>query len=229
MAIRAVFVDAVGTLLTPRAPIGLTYARHARDHGVVADPVAVDLAFRAAMKRPRTLTQSGDGRAYWREIVAESLEVEDEALFEAIYRHYASPRAWWVDTAAVDALAQLARRGIKLGIVSNFDTRLRELYHRMALERLFGVLVVSAEVEVEKPDPWIFRIACRAAGVAPHEAVHVGDDPLKDVEGASSAGLYGLLHDEDADWKRLPATITRLERYAGTARQTGRGGVVFGT
>jgi putative hydrolase of the HAD superfamily len=222
--VRAVFVDASGTLLKPRAPIGVTYAHAALRHGHALDPVAVQVAFREALRRPRAHTQAGDGRAFWREIVAESTGVADEGLFEALYQHYASPRAWWIDTVAIDALTQLARRGIRLGVISNFDLRLREIWHRMALDRLLGVLVCSAEVELEKPDPEIFRLACRVAGVMPHEAVHIGDDPVNDVEGASRAGLYGMLHADEDDWRALPATIARLGRYAGRP-----GGTVFGT
>ncbi len=210
MTVRAVFVDAAGTLLKPREPVGVTYARAARTHGHDADPVDVEARFRVAMRTRRGTAQSGDGRAFWAGVVEESVGTGDPVLFEALYAHYATPKAWWIDVDALGALTTLARRGIRLGIVSNWDTRLRTLYHRMALERLFGVLACSAELGVEKPDPWIFVHACRLAGVAPHEAVHLGDDPDADVDGATAAGLTGLLHDDDDDWRTLPARVARL-------------------
>jgi putative hydrolase of the HAD superfamily len=210
VSVRAVFVDAVGTLLHTREPIGVTYARAARAHGHEAHPVEVEARFRAALRAPRAVRQEGDGRAYWSEIVRESVGVDDPALFEHLYAWYASPRAWWLDRDALLALARVGRMGMQLGIVSNFDTRLRTLYHRFALERMFSVLVCSAEVEVEKPDPWIFRIACRCAGVLPSEAVHVGDDATRDVEGARAAGLAAI-HSEDEDtWRTLPERVARL-------------------
>jgi REG-2-like HAD superfamily hydrolase len=234
--VRALFVDAVGTLLKPRAPVALTYAQFARKHGHEADPARVQVAFRAALRArrpspdmceaptPPPPLQAGDGRAFWREVVAESLSVRDEALFEDLYLHYASPKAWWIPRDALEALGTLSRQGVRLAIVSNFDTRLREVYQRLALDRLFSALICSAEVEVEKPHPEIFRTACRVVGIEPHEAVHLGDDPLADLEGASRAGLYGLLHEDDDAWRTLPATIARLRRYAGRP-----GGTVFGT
>ena len=219
MQVRAVFVDAAGTLLKTREPVGVTYARAARARGHAAHPVAVETRFRAALKAARGRTQEGDGRAYWQDIVRESVGVDDPGLFEELYQHYALPRAWWVDTDALDALGKVARKGIRIAIVSNWDTRLRTLYANMALERLFSALVCSAEVGVEKPDPRIFRIACQVVGVQPHEAVHVGDDPTADVEGATRAGLVGLLHDDDEDWRRLPERIERLSRpWFGFAR-----------
>ena len=50
-------------------------------------------------------------------------------------------------------------------------------------------------VGVEKPDPEIFRIALRRAGVEAAEAVHVGDLYAVDVVGARRAGLEPVLLD----------------------------------
>lgn len=217
MKLRAVFVDAVGTLMRPREPVGMTYARYARTHGLRLDPAVVDARFRAAL-REAAGSQEGDGRRYWRPVVEAALGTADPALFEFIYQHYAQPRAWWVDLDALRTLGAIARTGVRLGIISNFDTRLRDLWARLALDRMFSVLVCSAEVEVEKPDPWIFHLACRAAGVAPREALHIGDDPLRDVEGASRAGLVGLLYDDDAGWGAIGEQVRVLRRGAGLYR-----------
>jgi putative hydrolase of the HAD superfamily len=210
MKVRAVFVDAVGTLLHTREPVGVTYARAARARGHKANPVRIEARFRAALRAQRHLKQEGDGRAYWANIVRDSVGVDDPELFESLHAWYAQPRAWWVDRDALVALAATARQGARLAIVSNFDTRLRMLYHRFALDRLFSALVCSAEVGVEKPDPWIFHLACRCVGVAPEEAVHVGDDEERDVHGARAAGLTAV-HLEDSDvWSTLPERIARL-------------------
>lgn len=212
MDVKALFVDAAGTLLRPREPVGVTYARHARALGHDADPVEVQHRFLAAMREERPERQRGDGRAYWARIVTESVGVEDPELLEDLYAWYANPRAWWIDVEALDVLGRIARKGIRLGIVSNWDLRLRTLYQRLALERMFTVLACSAELGVEKPDPMIFRIACRAAGVQPREAVHVGDDPVRDVEGATRAGLVGLLYDDEEGWLGLPDRLAVLRR-----------------
>lgn len=212
MDVKALFVDAANTLLKPREPVGLTYAREARRHGVDADPVVVEQRFRAALAARRGQPQAGDGRAYWAGVVDEAVGAEIPALDEALYQHYAHPRAWWVDIEALRTLGAFARRGTRLGIVSNFDTRLRTLYNRYALDRMFPILVCSAEVEVEKPDPAIFAIACTCAGVSPRDAVHVGDDPEADVAGANRAGLVGLLYDDETGWPGVAGQVARLGR-----------------
>lgn len=215
MAVKAVFVDAGGTLLRLREPVGVTYARAARARGHASEPVGTEVRFRAAMQRFAGKLQEGDGREYWRPIVTEATGTDDPALFEALYDWYAQPRAWWVDTDALRVLGLLSRQGIRLGILSNWDTRLRALYHRFALDRLFPYLICSAEVECAKPDPAIFQIACRVAGVSPRESVHVGDHPSNDVAGASRAGMVGLLFDDDRGWPGFESEIAVLRRGAG--------------
>ena len=212
MHVKALFVDAAGTLLRPREPIGVTYARFARQRGHTADPVQIEHRWRAAMKAGSGQRQVGDGRLYWSRVVAESVGVEDERLFEDLYEWYATPKAWWIDTEALVVLGRIARQGVRLGIISNWDRRLRTLYQRFALERMFSVLICSAEHGVEKPDPWIFRIACRTAGVSPRQAIHIGDDAEKDVAGANRAGLLGMLYDDDEGWAGLPDRIAILRR-----------------
>ena len=66
--------------------------------------------------------------------------------------------------------------GMKLAIVSNFDTRLRPILQQLGLEQLFDSILISAEIGVEKPNPTIFEKACQQLGVLPEETVHVGDD-----------------------------------------------------
>jgi len=46
---------------------------------------------------------------------------------------------------------------------------------------------------VAKPDPAIFRIALRALGASANAVVHVGDDPIADVQGARATGLRAVL------------------------------------
>ena len=83
----------------------------------------------------------------------------------------------------------------RLGLISNFDTWLHEVLDRCALTGWFDVVVVSADVGVQKPDPAIFRLACERLGEEPGSCVYVGDSVLSDVEGAAAAGLRPVLLD----------------------------------
>jgi putative hydrolase of the HAD superfamily len=54
-------------------------------------------------------------------------------------------------------------------------------------------VVTSAEVGAPKPHPRVFERALAIAGVAPSEALHVGDKVDNDVEGAAAAGVRAIL------------------------------------
>ena len=60
---------------------------------------------------------------------------------------------------------------------------------RVGIERHFVHHVCARDHGVAKPDPGIFLAATSLLGVAPHEVLHVGDDPVMDVRGAREAGL----------------------------------------
>ena len=92
-----------------------------------------------------------------------------------------------------EALARLRGAGIRLGIVSNSDGRVEQALTLAGLRDYFDVVVDSGLVGVEKPDPAIFQTALDALGVAPEEALFVGDLYEVDVVGARAAGMEAVL------------------------------------
>jgi HAD superfamily hydrolase (TIGR01549 family) len=93
---------------------------------------------------------------------------------------------------------------MRTAVVSNWDIRLRPLLVGLGAASAFDAIVVSGEELIEKPDPRIFAIACRRLGVAPENALHVGDSPIDDVEGAKGAGCQALLLGRDVkDFEEL--------------------------
>ena len=89
-------------------------------------------------------------------------------------------------------LEALRELGLKLGLVSNaFDPGW--LLHRdlelMGLSERLDFSVFSSEVGRRKPDPAIFERALEALGVAPENALFVGDRLYEDVRGAAEVGM----------------------------------------
>lgn len=85
--------------------------------------------------------------------------------------------------------------GIALAIVTNGSTVAQRAKIDLLGSERFASIVVSGEHGVAKPDPSVFRIALGELGVAPEDAVHVGDDPVSDVAGARAAGIRAVLLD----------------------------------
>ena len=89
---------------------------------------------------------------------------------------------------ASETLRRLRQRGLKLGVVANWDCALPEHLERLGLDGLVDTVVTSARAGVAKPDPAIFELALEELGVDTGRALHVGDEPC-DEEGARAAGL----------------------------------------
>jgi putative hydrolase of the HAD superfamily len=89
-------------------------------------------------------------------------------------------------------LAALRRRGVRTGVVSNFDHRLRPLLDALGLVSLLDVIVLPSDVGAAKPDPRIFEYALEQLGVRAAEAIYVGDDADEDVAAAQRVGLRAV-------------------------------------
>ena len=96
----------------------------------------------------------------------------------------------------VTPAVRLARgTGAGVGVLSNFSYLLPLILEDLGLLHPFDVVVFSAEVGVEKPDPAIFLEALRVAGVEPRNAALIGDTYDEDVLGARSANMKVVLLD----------------------------------
>jgi putative hydrolase of the HAD superfamily len=190
-AVRAVFLDALGTLVELEPP----WPHLAAELGIAQDE-RVRAAFRAEMAYYREHAQEGRDPASLqglRERCAALLskELAREVAVEALMR---SIRFRAFDDAA-PALTELRASGARLVCVSNWDYALPDVLERVGLRPLLDGVVTSAAVGARKPDPRIFREALEVAGCDAGEALHVGDSSEEDVAGASAAGIRALLLD----------------------------------
>lgn len=111
---------------------------------------------------------------------------DDPALAELAFEVFFEARhAVTLYDDVLPGLERLASR-YRLVAVSNGNADV----HRIGLERFFSGSVSARLHGVAKPDPSIFRAACAAAGAAPSQVLHLGDDLDADVAGALAAGLH---------------------------------------
>lgn len=114
-------------------------------------------------------------------------------------------RHLWSSVAegVAESLGRLRQAGLRLGVVSNSDGRVEEALEAAGLLAYFDVVIDSARVGVEKPDPRIFHAALSALNVAPEDALYVGDLYEVDIVGARAAGMAAVLlaaPDAGAGW-----------------------------
>eukprot|EP00850_Spirogloea_muscicola_P012928 SM000085S23278 [mRNA] locus=s85:498523:501181:+ [translate_table: standard] len=197
---KALLLDVGGTLLDPARPVHATYAEIGAKYGVKATPSEIKEGLKRVFAQPPGGAQryEGDGRKFWRHVVELVTGCNDQVYFEELYEYYAQAKAWTVAAGARDSLTLLRDAGVKIAVVSNFDSRLRPLLRELQVYDLFHAVIVSAEVGFDKPSTEMFRIALDELAVAaPELAVHVGDDPVADYQGALEAGLDAWLWQKD--------------------------------
>ena len=100
---------------------------------------------------------------------------------------------WQIFPEVLEVIGALKAHGARVGVLSNAPTNLPTFLEQLGIAPLLDFAVVSATEGFRKPDRRIFDVAVQRAGVAPEEAVHVGDMYLEDVLGARAAGVRPLL------------------------------------
>lgn len=100
----------------------------------------------------------------------------------------------------VPTLHELVKRGYKLGIIANTitETEIPDWMCRDGVADCFQTVILSSKVRLRKPDPAIYLLAARCIGSAPENCAYVGDNPVRDVEGAKAANFGAMVLFEDA-------------------------------
>ena len=210
--LRAVFFDVGNTLLFPYPSVSEVCRQILAEGGHVHDLSAIDdlmpLVDEYYEDRYRTddtfWTDEGETSQVWvgmYSLMCRRLGIEDEAeaIAARVYEAFGEPDRWRAYDDVVPAFERLRDRGLKLGLISNWDSRLARLMDGMGLSALLDTIVSSAEVGLHKPDPRIFELACVRLGVDPSEAAHVGDHHYADIVGAKAVGMLPVLIDRHVD------------------------------
>jgi putative hydrolase of the HAD superfamily len=189
--IRAITFDVGGTLIEPWPSVGHVYAEVAEAHGHPFAPEELNRRFHAAWNAKQNFRHS---RADWAALVQATFgAVQSDKFFPELYDRFASAKVWRVFDDVRPTLLRLKAQGVKLGIISNWDERLRPLLDQLELTPFFDAIVISSEVGYCKPAPEIFREALRLLELPAQQVLHVGDSNDEDVQGASRSGLKAVI------------------------------------
>lgn len=217
--LKAVFIDVGNTLLYEKPSRFEIYAEEARRRGVEVPSHAMRaLMTRVHRELPREIGGAfryteGWFSAYIEHIFHLELGIakgELPALREGLFGRFAAAGTFRPFPGSQELLASLRERGLRLGIISNWSTRLPALLEELGLSKLVDFVLCSALERAEKPDPVLFERALARAGVAPDEALHAGDDLEKDFLGARRAGLRAVLVDHDGTQPDGPPRVRDL-------------------
>jgi len=223
--IKAITLDAAGTLIQVARPIGECYANFANEFEIPVTADQINRQFRILFPRmmPLAFGQCNPAelgrqeRQWWQTLVRNCLGTQGRhknfsKFFEKTYNYYASAEAWRLFPEVISELEKLHLLGLPVSMVSNFDSRLIGILQALGIHQYFRHIHISSQCGFAKPHPGIFSLACEGLGTSPGNTLHIGDNYKLDIEGAEQAGLKALWLDRSAQSNRgqTIATLNNL-------------------
>lgn len=200
---RALLIDFGGTIAREAPPRHAIYAEAAVRLGLdVASEEMARLMGEAHGALPLRVRGSFRYTRPWFEAFIERIFGERlgvaasrlDGVKAELFARFADPGTFLVHDDARALLDAARTRGMPIAIVSNWSDALQPLVEALELGPI-DALLSSAVERCEKPDPALFDAACARLGVAPADALHVGDSLENDARGAAEAGLSAVLLD----------------------------------
>ena len=220
---KAIFFDAGGTLFHPFPSVGRIYRETASRYGCQTAAEELEKKFVAGwLRRDGLSSLAGHSsekieKEWWRGLVREIFSGpasvrEFETFFEELYETFGHPNAWRLYPGVIEVLEELKKRGKRLAVISNWDSRLFKLCEGLGVLPYFDFILASAVFGASKPGRKIFEEALSRTGVSAKDAVHIGDSYEDDVRGALGAGIEAILVNRhpEADRPPHPKTIRDL-------------------
>ena len=222
--VRVIFFDAAETLFHVHGSVAEIYLRYAAEFGYQRKPESLQSiteAFRRAFRdapppvfaatEPAQIKQSE--RLWWFDVVHNvfyrvGMFARFDEFFERVFDVFADPASWTLYPEVLPTLTELRSRGLELGIVSNFDSRLFNVLRGLGIADHFDTVTISSLAHAAKPSPKIFELALEKHAVDAADAMHVGDSITDDAEGARKAGITAVLLARDG--KQPPPGITAI-------------------
>ncbi|ODO05797.1 hypothetical protein I350_04858 [Cryptococcus amylolentus CBS 6273] len=228
--VRLVLFDVFDTLCTPRLPVHEQYYDEGIKGGISPDhisPLRVRSAFKPAFKKVdaswplygKYTTPPLTPEEWWGKIIYETyleagappaeLEKKMDDILPNLLARFESDVGYKLFPETIESLQALKAMGVKTGIVSNADPRIRKssffsiktLRSLDILSHITNTPTLSWDVDASKPSLEIYQSACRMAGEELGEGViMVGDELKADYQGSINAGLEGRLIRRPGEW-----------------------------
>ena len=186
-------------MFTTRGSVGEIYASVAHAYGSKAEADAIQAAFLREFRGDGPISVH-DEKRWWKDIVHRvftevgMVEKFDE-FFERVYDTFRNSQGWMLFPETLEVLNELKGLGLKLGVISNFDSRAYTVLESLGIRHFFDAVTLSSEAGYSKPDAGIFEAAVRALALPASTILLVGDSLHDDVEPAIRLGLPAVLID----------------------------------
>lgn len=211
------FADTLAELQPRRQDIAADYIERVSGIRIGTDAIVrsykeVDLIMQYSSVHTRSTEQRAEFYQEYNRHLFTLLAVSHLADPAGMFAAFGERKAHWqLKLGARDTLGELRRRGCRIGIISNFDTRLEQLiYDHLGLASMVDYLHISQSEGVEKPDPQFYLSFFKRYGVAIESSFYVGDNYALDFLPTKGIGLKTWLLDEAGLYPYLPEAITSV-------------------
>src|SRR5262245_24159186 len=210
----AVLFDAAETLFTTKGSVGELYGSVARNYGSTATPAEIQAAFVRQFSRSGPLIAESE-KEWWKDVVHRvftdvGMVEHFDRFFDEVYERFRDSRGWILFPETKDVLRKLKRLALKLGVISNFDSRLYSAMRSLDILPLLDGITISCEPEYAKPHMTIFTAAIRSLGVRAGRILLVGDSLEDDVLAGLNSGLDAVLLDRSGRYTGIES-VQRIQ------------------
>ena len=133
-------------------------------------------------------------------LLYEYLEIElSISLSEAERIFWNGASAGEIMPGADRMISYINSRKIRSGVISNIGfsgAALTERLCRLLPENRFEFMIASSEYALRKPNPILFELALKKAGLCASDVWFCGDNFKADIEGASSVGIFPVWYED---------------------------------
>lgn len=225
--IKLITFDVTDTLLFFRNPPSFEYSKIAQNlghHLITPEKVSSSFSthFKYMTKNYPNFGKENDQlhwKDWWRMLISNVVQSIDtritkeqtQCIADKLIEYYQTDECYVINHLAYELITEIRQQktNIKIGIISNFDPRLKIVVEQMQLPK-FDFILASYEVGVAKPSRLIFSKAHEMSSTQVHgnESLHIGNTPTLDYIAARSAGWNSVLITNNTDdWHRYKNEI----------------------
>ncbi|CAO3645443.1 unnamed protein product [Cunninghamella blakesleeana] len=202
--IKIVTFDAFHTLVRPTGGAGIHYVKEASKYGIHVNKENI------AKNVANEITVHTEKYPFYG-IPNNALDTHFQELFNNLYDKFASSEGYEIYHDVLPTLSNLKKRGIIMGVISNSDDRISAVLKNLKMDHYFQFILLSCQVGVEKPSLEMYQKALMTirnlsessssssttTTTTEKNVLHVGDDAIKDYQGAIHSGWNALWIDRE--------------------------------
>tara|TARA_R110002110_G_scaffold213678_2_gene427053 strand:+ start:2763 stop:3434 length:672 start_codon:yes stop_codon:yes gene_type:complete len=119
-------------------------------------------------------------------------------------------KEWFLYEDSLSTIEALKAKNISVGIISNFDKNLDEVLRSLGIDNLLDILIISAEIQLEKPNIEFYEYVKNNYNLDLDNTVYVGDSWSLDYEPSRSVGFESFIIDRNNLYLGMPNSIQNL-------------------